>query len=251
MLMPGMDGLELATRLHERVAELPTILASSVPRHDVASDPRWEGAGIGAVIVKPIKASALHGALAIVLDRGRRRGGAQRGGRRARPRARGTAPAPDPDRGGQRREPAARAAAAREARVSGRRRGQRARGGRGGRAPGVRPRPDGRADAGDGRRPGDPADPRAVGGRRAAVDRRDDRGGDAGRPRGLPRRRDERLRRQADPPAGADRRDHAHAEPAEGPSRCARWTDLDRPSTRRSSSGSPRAWAATMRSSPS
>ena len=34
----------------------------------MASDPRWEGAGIGAVIVKPIKASALHGALAIVLD---------------------------------------------------------------------------------------------------------------------------------------------------------------------------------------
>ncbi len=66
--MPGMDGLDLATRLHERVGELPTILASSVPRHDVASDPRWEGAGIGAVIVKPIKASALHGALAIVLD---------------------------------------------------------------------------------------------------------------------------------------------------------------------------------------
>ena len=67
MLMPGMDGLELATRLHERVPELPTILASSVPRHDVATDPRWEGAGIGAVIVKPIKASGLHGALAIVL----------------------------------------------------------------------------------------------------------------------------------------------------------------------------------------
>jgi PAS domain S-box-containing protein len=68
MLMPGMDGLELATRLQERVPGLPTILASSVPRHDVSSDLRWEGAGIGAVIVKPIKASALHGALAIALD---------------------------------------------------------------------------------------------------------------------------------------------------------------------------------------
>jgi GAF domain-containing protein/CheY-like chemotaxis protein/HPt (histidine-containing phosphotransfer) domain-containing protein len=70
MLMPGMDGLELATRVRAHAPELPTILASSVPRHDVASDPRWEAAGIGAVIVKPIKASALHGALAIVLDLG-------------------------------------------------------------------------------------------------------------------------------------------------------------------------------------
>jgi GAF domain-containing protein/DNA-binding response OmpR family regulator len=70
MLMPGMDGLELATRVRQQAPELPTILASSVPRHDVASDPRWDTAGIGAVIVKPIKASALHGALAIVLDLG-------------------------------------------------------------------------------------------------------------------------------------------------------------------------------------
>ncbi len=67
MLMPGMDGLELATKLHERVPDLPTILASSVPRHDVAADRRWGAAGIGAVIVKPIKASGLHGALATVL----------------------------------------------------------------------------------------------------------------------------------------------------------------------------------------
>ncbi len=67
MLMPGMDGLELATRLHERLPELPTILASSVPRHDVAVDPRWEAARIGAVTVKPLKASGLHGALATVL----------------------------------------------------------------------------------------------------------------------------------------------------------------------------------------
>ena len=132
-----------------------------------------------------------------------------------------------------------------------RRRRQRARGGRGGRAPGVRPRPDGRADAGDGRRPGDPADPRAVGGRRAPVDRRDDRRGDAGRPRGVPRRRDERLRREADPAPGADRRDHAHAEPAQG-SRRGRWGRIGTARRRRGPrSGSPRAWAATTRSSPS
>jgi GAF domain-containing protein/DNA-binding response OmpR family regulator len=68
MLMPGMDGLELSTRLHERVADLPTILASSIPRHDVAEDPRWGAARIGWVIVKPIKASTLHGAIATVLD---------------------------------------------------------------------------------------------------------------------------------------------------------------------------------------
>jgi signal transduction histidine kinase/DNA-binding response OmpR family regulator len=67
MLMPGMDGLELTTRLHERMPDLPTILASSVPRHDVAADPRWETAGLAAVIVKPIKASGLHGAIATVL----------------------------------------------------------------------------------------------------------------------------------------------------------------------------------------
>ena len=68
MLMPGMDGLELSMRLHEQGAELPTILASSIPRHDVAQDPRWDGARIGSVIVKPIKASTLHGAIATVLD---------------------------------------------------------------------------------------------------------------------------------------------------------------------------------------
>jgi GAF domain-containing protein/CheY-like chemotaxis protein/HPt (histidine-containing phosphotransfer) domain-containing protein len=67
MLMPGMDGLDLSTRLHERLPDLPTVLASSVPRHDVAGDPRWEAARIDAVTVKPIKASGLHGALATVL----------------------------------------------------------------------------------------------------------------------------------------------------------------------------------------
>jgi CheY-like chemotaxis protein/HPt (histidine-containing phosphotransfer) domain-containing protein len=67
MLMPGMDGLDLATKLHNGAPDVPMILASSVPRHDVAADRRWDAAGIGAVIVKPIKASGLHGALAMVL----------------------------------------------------------------------------------------------------------------------------------------------------------------------------------------
>jgi CheY-like chemotaxis protein len=41
-----------------------------VPRHDVSEDPRSTAARIGAVIVKPIKASTLHGAIATVLGDG-------------------------------------------------------------------------------------------------------------------------------------------------------------------------------------
>jgi GAF domain-containing protein/CheY-like chemotaxis protein/HPt (histidine-containing phosphotransfer) domain-containing protein len=68
MVMPGMDGLDLATTLRDRVPALPVILASSVPRHDVAADPRWAVAGVEIVVVKPIKASGLHGAVATALD---------------------------------------------------------------------------------------------------------------------------------------------------------------------------------------
>jgi CheY-like chemotaxis protein len=46
---------------------MPIVLASSVSHHDVAADPRWAAAGIGAVVVKPIKASPLHTAIATVL----------------------------------------------------------------------------------------------------------------------------------------------------------------------------------------
>ena len=67
MLMPDVDGLDLAARIHARQPDLPLVLASSVSQHDVAADPRWEAAGIGAVVMKPIKASPLHGALATVL----------------------------------------------------------------------------------------------------------------------------------------------------------------------------------------
>ncbi|MEP6759331.1 MAG: response regulator, partial [Actinomycetota bacterium] len=68
MLMPEVDGLDLAAQLHARVPGLPIVLASSVSQHEVASDTRWEAAGIAAVVVKPIKASPLHGALAEALD---------------------------------------------------------------------------------------------------------------------------------------------------------------------------------------
>jgi signal transduction histidine kinase/DNA-binding response OmpR family regulator len=67
MVMPGMDGLDLAARIHERQPAIPLILASSIGQHDVASDPRWAAAGIDAVVTKPIKASPLHGAIASAL----------------------------------------------------------------------------------------------------------------------------------------------------------------------------------------
>ncbi|MGZ8636391.1 MAG: GAF domain-containing protein [Actinomycetota bacterium] len=68
MVMPGMDGLDLATALHVREPMLPVVMASSVARRDVTDDPRWAGAGVGAVVVKPLKASSLHEAVASVLS---------------------------------------------------------------------------------------------------------------------------------------------------------------------------------------
>ena len=65
--MPDVDGLDLAARIRARLPDLPIVLASSVSQHDVAADPRWATAGIEAVVMKPIKASPLHGALATVL----------------------------------------------------------------------------------------------------------------------------------------------------------------------------------------
>ena len=67
MVMPGVDGLDLAVRIHERAPDLPTILASSVGRREVEADPRWEAASIAAVVTKPIKASPLHAAISTVL----------------------------------------------------------------------------------------------------------------------------------------------------------------------------------------
>jgi len=67
MVMPDVDGLDLSARIHERAPDLPTILASSLGRRDIETDPRWAAAGVAAVVTKPIKASPLHSAVATVL----------------------------------------------------------------------------------------------------------------------------------------------------------------------------------------
>ena len=67
MLMPGPDGLDVAARLHERTPDVPVVIASSIGRREIESDPRWETAGVGAFVTKPIKASPLQAALASVL----------------------------------------------------------------------------------------------------------------------------------------------------------------------------------------
>jgi CheY-like chemotaxis protein/HPt (histidine-containing phosphotransfer) domain-containing protein len=53
---------------------LPIVLASSVAQHEVTSDPRWDAAGIGAVVTKPIKASPLNASVTEVLGVGHREG---------------------------------------------------------------------------------------------------------------------------------------------------------------------------------
>jgi signal transduction histidine kinase/DNA-binding response OmpR family regulator len=67
MLMPGADGLDVATSLHARLPELPVMLASSLGRREVEADPRWTMARITAILTKPIKASTLYATVASVL----------------------------------------------------------------------------------------------------------------------------------------------------------------------------------------
>jgi signal transduction histidine kinase/DNA-binding response OmpR family regulator/HPt (histidine-containing phosphotransfer) domain-containing protein len=66
MLMPGTDGLDLALDLRRRDPSVPFVLVSSLGRREVLADPRFEGAAPSAVIVKPVKASALLDALVSV-----------------------------------------------------------------------------------------------------------------------------------------------------------------------------------------
>jgi PAS domain S-box-containing protein len=67
MVMPGLDGLDLAAKIHERDRAMPIVLATSVGRRDVTADPRWGTAGVAAVVAKPVKASTLHTAVAKAL----------------------------------------------------------------------------------------------------------------------------------------------------------------------------------------
>ena len=207
MQMPGMDGLALAREIRRSHADLPLILLTSlghVPEaHSVAE--------FAAQLTKPVKASQLHDAIVTALAR--------------RPAEQAPAPAaPEPAEAkasalrilagrGQRREPAARGAAAEEARLHGGRRRERDGGARGARAAAIRRRAHGRADAGAGRARGDAAHLRALAGRGAAAHHRHDGERDAGGSRGLLRGRHGRLRREADPAGGAGRR--ARARPAD------------------------------------
>ena len=77
MLMPGPDGLDVAASLHERSPDVPVVIASSIGRREIDADPRWETAGVGAFVTKPIKASAAAGGAGIGAGRharGRERG---------------------------------------------------------------------------------------------------------------------------------------------------------------------------------
>ena len=119
-------------------------------------------------------------------------------GREPRPPPRRARPA----RRGQRAQPAGRPGAARRGRRGGRPGHERG-GGRPARAgEPLRARPDGPADAGDGRLRGDAADPRAARVREAA-DPRHDRERHGRRPRAVPRRGHERPRDEADRPRRA------------------------------------------------
>ena len=104
--------------------------------------------------------------------------------RDARPgrRARGRASAADPARRGQRGQPEARDPPALAHGLRARRGGQRPGGGGGGRAAALRPRADGRADAGDGRARGDADDRREGSAPRSPLDRGDDGQCDGRRP---------------------------------------------------------------------
>ena len=87
LMMPEVDGLDLAAMIHERGTVVPLVIASSVGRREVMGDPRWRDDLFAAFITKPLKPASVHGALVDAL-----------GGRRLR-RAEPTASVLDPTLG--------------------------------------------------------------------------------------------------------------------------------------------------------
>ncbi len=197
-------------------ATLPIVLFSSLGRREV--DDRD-----GLFVRLPVEAAAsvapVRHARGAVREVARRRADREERRRIDRPRARGAPPAAHPAGRGQRREPEARAAPPAADGLSRRPRVERHRGRRVGRAPDLRRRADGRADAGDGRTRGD-ASHRPALRRTTAAHRRDDGERDAGRSRGMPRGRHGRLPDEADPcrraGAGVDERRVAKLTPMRG-----------------------------------
>ena len=204
MQMPGMDGEELGRRIvaETEPSERPTLvmLTSMGRRGDSA---RLREIGFKVLLSKPIKKSALYDALVSAINCD--------GGRRACParRAPHCAAVSDRIRQGCRillaeDNPTNQKVAILILKKLGlprRRRRRRAGGGHRRQDDPLRPGPDGRPDARDGRVRGDRRDPRPVD-RRARSrdpDHRDDRQRAQGRPGAVHRGRDGRLRRQADP----------------------------------------------------
>jgi PAS domain S-box-containing protein len=206
MMMPEMDGLALAgeIRQHRDEPELPLLLLTSLGRM-----PQLQSGGVfSAQLAKPLKASQLYNTLVQLLTAsraGEEEVEAVTNGQRARS---------DPARRRQPDEPEGGAPPAGAARLQRRRRDERARGDRGARAPAVRRRAHGRPDAASRRPRCHPPDLRALAGGEPSAHRRDDGERTARGPRGVLRRRHERLRRKADPRrgarSGAEAREAAH-----------------------------------------
>ena len=67
LMMPGMDGFELAAEIRRRAGgDLPLLLLSSVG-HEVRSDPRYVAAGFAGHLLKPLKPASLRAALGAVV----------------------------------------------------------------------------------------------------------------------------------------------------------------------------------------
>jgi signal transduction histidine kinase/CheY-like chemotaxis protein/HPt (histidine-containing phosphotransfer) domain-containing protein len=67
LMMPVMDGFELAAELRARAgSDLPLLMLSSVG-HEVRNDPRYVAAGFAGHMTKPLKPAAMHAALAEAL----------------------------------------------------------------------------------------------------------------------------------------------------------------------------------------